>query len=141
VRASSLYRTEPVGDSSQPWYINAVAELHTTWGVGSLFRRLRLLERAAGRPAIRASGGSRTLDLDLLLFDDLILWTRELVLPHPRLHERRFVLEPLAEIAPDALDPRTGLSVAELLAELTDPDRVERLPAVARRQPVGFRVP
>jgi 2-amino-4-hydroxy-6-hydroxymethyldihydropteridine diphosphokinase len=131
VRASSLYQTEPVGDPAQPWYVNAVARLQTGWEVYPLFRELRLLERASGRPWPRRSGEPRTLDLDLLLYDDLALETRDLVLPHPRFHERRFVLEPLAEIAPDVRDPRSNLTAVELLGALRDPALTQKLPDAA----------
>jgi 2-amino-4-hydroxy-6-hydroxymethyldihydropteridine diphosphokinase len=128
VRVSSLYRTEPIGAPGQPWYVNAVAEVQTDQGVEAVFSEIRRLESVAGRPEVRHSGLPRTLDLDLLLFDGLVLETADLTVPHPRMHERRFVLEPLAEIAPDALDPRSGLSMAELLRALDDPARVEKLP-------------
>lgn len=127
LRASSLYRTEPVGGVGQRWYVNAVAEIRTRLEAEPLFTELRALERAAGRADRRPSGAPRRLDLDLLLFDDRILGTSELLVPHPRLHERRFVLEPLAEIAPEARDPRSGRRAAELLRLLADRARVQRL--------------
>jgi 2-amino-4-hydroxy-6-hydroxymethyldihydropteridine diphosphokinase len=127
VRASSLYRTEPLGDPDQPWYVNAVCELRTELGPGALFERLQELERRAGRPARRARGAARVLDLDLLLYDDLSLDSGSLEIPHPRYHERRFVLDPLVELAPGVCDPRTGLTALELRDALDDPLRVERL--------------
>jgi 2-amino-4-hydroxy-6-hydroxymethyldihydropteridine diphosphokinase len=133
VRASSLYRTEPVGNHAQPWFVNAVAEVRTGRGVDSLFRELRVLEQAAGRPSARRSGSPRTLDLDLLLYDDLILEKADLVIPHPRFHERRFALEPLAEIAPDARDPRSNLTAVEMLRALQDPALAHRLPAAGAK--------
>jgi 2-amino-4-hydroxy-6-hydroxymethyldihydropteridine diphosphokinase len=129
IRASSLYRTEPVGDATQPWYVNAVAQIRTELGVHPLFRELRRLEALGGRPVERPSGEARTLDLDLLLYDDLILEAPEIVVPHPRLHERRFVLEPLAEIAPGARHPRSNLSAVEMLRVLRDPARTQKLQA------------
>ena len=93
-----------------------------------LFRELRAIEREAGRPERRLSGASRTLDLDLLLYDRRVLDTADLVVPHPRMWERRFVLEPLVEIAPRLLDPRSGRSAAGTLIALDDPARVEKLP-------------
>ncbi len=127
-RASSLYRTEPLGDPGQPWYVNAVAELETSLAPLELLAALRALERAAGRPAERPRWAPRELDLDLLLLGECVLDTPELVLPHRGLAERRFVLEPLAEIAPGARDPRSGKTAAELLTGLDDPLRVEKLP-------------
>ena len=134
LRASSLYRTEPLGPPDQPWYVNAVAELTTAQPALELLGELRELERAAGRD--RAAGrrwGPRELDLDLLLVGDLVLDSPELSLPHPGLLERRFVLEPLAELAPHVRDPRTGRTAAELLVALDDPLRVEKLPTAAPR--------
>ena len=135
-RASSLYRTQPLGDPAQPWYVNAVAEIGTDLSPLELLRALRGLERRAGRASARERWVPRELDLDLLLFGDRVIETPELVLPHPGLALRRFVLEPLAELAPDARDPRTGRSAAELLRGLDDPLRVEKLPTPAgRREP------
>ncbi len=128
-RSSSLYRTEPLGPPDQPWYVNAVAELDTPFEPLELLRALRELERSAGRERSKGTRwGPRELDLDLLLLGDRVLDTAELVLPHPGLAERRFVLEPLAELAPGVRDPRTGRTAAELLVGLDDPLRVEKLP-------------
>ena len=133
LRASSLYRSEPLGDPAQPWYVNAVAELQTELAPAELLARLQALEARAGRPAPgtagRASQAPRLLDLDLLLFGDLQSGDSSLRLPHPGLALRRFVLEPLAELAPATLVPGSGRPVRELLAELEDPLRVEKLPA------------
>jgi 2-amino-4-hydroxy-6-hydroxymethyldihydropteridine diphosphokinase len=129
VTASALYRTEPVGDAGQPWYVNAVARVRTALPVEAFFRELQVLEQGAGRPENRRSGEPRTLDLDLLLFDTLVLDTPGLVLPHPRMWERRFVLEPLVEIAPRVREPRSGRPISDLLRALHDPARVEKLPA------------
>ncbi len=98
LRASSLYRTAPV-DSSGPDYINAVAELRTTLSPHALLAELQKLEQAAGRERPWRNA-PRTLDLDILLYDELHLDGPELTLPHPRMHERAFVLLPLAELAP-----------------------------------------
>jgi 2-amino-4-hydroxy-6-hydroxymethyldihydropteridine diphosphokinase len=131
-RASSLYRTEPLGPPDQPWYVNAVAEIRTALEPLELLGALRELERAAGRDRSRGRRwGPRELDLDLLLVGDRVLDTPELVLPHPGLALRRFVLEPLAELAPSARDPRSGTTAAELLVALDDPLRVEKLPTPA----------
>lgn len=99
VRASSLYRTAPV-DSSGPDYINAVAELRTALAPQELLARLQQLEQEAGRER-PWHNAPRTLDLDILLYDDLRLDSPALTLPHPRMQARAFVLVPLAEIAPD----------------------------------------
>jgi 2-amino-4-hydroxy-6-hydroxymethyldihydropteridine diphosphokinase len=114
LRASRVYDTEPIGPP-QPRYLNAVLELETGLRPKALLALLQLTERAAGR---RRGGrwSARTLDLDLLLFDDLVLETPTLALPHPALVSRRFVLAPLAELCPERIVPGTGNTVAQLLA-------------------------
>jgi 2-amino-4-hydroxy-6-hydroxymethyldihydropteridine diphosphokinase len=126
-RASSLYRTEPLGPPDQPWYVNAVVELRTSLEPGPLHERLRELERRAGRPEERRRWGPRVLDLDLLLYDARVLVTDDLEVPHPGLTRRRFVLEPLAELDPEAREPRSGRTARDLLVALDDPLRVEKL--------------
>jgi len=103
VRASSLYRSAPV-DSSGPDYINAVAEMCTTLSPDELLAELQRLEQAAGRERPWRNA-PRTLDLDILLYDELQLNSPTLTIPHPRMHERAFVLVPLAEIAPARVMP------------------------------------
>jgi 2-amino-4-hydroxy-6-hydroxymethyldihydropteridine diphosphokinase len=117
-RVSSYRETEPVGGPpEQGTYLNAAAVLETTLDPCELLHVLQAIETRSGRVRT-VRWGARTLDLDLLLFGDRIIETTELTVPHPRLAERRFVLEPLVEVAPDAIEPRTGRSVSELLAEL-----------------------
>ena len=127
LRASSLYETEPIGPPQGP-YLNAVAELETTLDACALFARLGELERAAGRVRTAARNAPRRLDLDLLLFDDACIETPALVVPHPRLHERAFVLVPLAELAADLRHPRLGLRIGELLARVHDRSGVRPWP-------------
>jgi 2-amino-4-hydroxy-6-hydroxymethyldihydropteridine diphosphokinase len=129
VRASSLYRSEPLGDAPQPWYVNAVAEVSTRLGPLPLFARLQALERRAGRPASRTRFAPRALDLDLLLYGDLVLDLPGLRVPHPELASRRFVLGPLCQVAPGARDPRSGRTARDLLASLDDPLRLLELRA------------
>lgn len=100
VRHSSLYRSEPWGLADQPAYVNAAAELATALDARALLSQLLAIERAHGRRRDGTRWGPRTLDLDLLAYDDLRIDEPELVLPHPRLGERAFVLMPLAEIDP-----------------------------------------
>jgi 2-amino-4-hydroxy-6-hydroxymethyldihydropteridine diphosphokinase len=124
---SGWYRSEPVPRSDQPWFINAVASLASQLGANELLGVLQAIETRFGR--LRGErNAARTLDLDLLDHNGQMIETSSLVLPHPRLHERRFVLVPLVEIAPNWLHPRLGLTAAQLLAKLTTEQQLERLP-------------
>ena len=107
IKQSSLYQSEPVGYENQPDFINAVAEINTQLTPEALLDALLSIENEAGRERT-FSNAPRVLDLDLLLYDDLVLHTNKLTLPHPRMHERGFVLLPLAEIAPDLIIPNGG---------------------------------
>jgi len=120
VRASSLYRTAPI-DSSGPDYINAVAEVATTLAPQALLAELQRLELAAGRERPYRNA-PRTLDLDILLYDDLTLETPALTIPHPRMAERAFVLQPLAEIAPHLLAAQQLDAVRGQTVERLPPD-------------------
>lgn len=125
VRTSSLYRSAPVGYAGQPDFINAVAEVATTLTPGALLAALLELETAQGRER-PFPNAPRVLDLDLLLYDALTMNTPELTLPHPRMHQRAFVLVPLAEIAPQqAVGPH---GTADALARQHDSRCVEKLP-------------
>lgn len=116
---SSFYDTAPVGYLDQRRFLNAAALLETEITALDLLHRLLAIEKLMGRDrSTTVAKGPRVVDLDLILFGDLILQTPELTLPHPAMRERRFVLEPLAEIAPAMVDPVSGHSIAKLLAEL-----------------------
>ncbi len=121
---SAIYRSAPI-DSSGPDYLNAVAELRTALAPLALLHQLQAIERAQGRERPYRNA-PRTLDLDLLLYDDLVQADPELTLPHPRAHERAFVLCPLAELAPDRVIPGHGRA-ADLLAAVAG-QAIERLP-------------
>jgi 2-amino-4-hydroxy-6-hydroxymethyldihydropteridine diphosphokinase len=115
---SPLYETEPEEGAGPQWFVNAVAALETALAPETLLAALQRLEALAGRPEERARGKNRTLDLDLLLYGDLVREAPPPMLPHPRMHRRRFVLEPLCAVAPGALHPALGRPVGELLAAL-----------------------
>ncbi len=120
---SGFYETAPVGYIDQPRFVNAAVLLATGLEPAALLNALLGIERSFGRD--RAAGppkGPRTLDLDLLLYDDLVLDEAGLTLPHPAMHQRRFVLAPLAEIAAEWQHPRLGRTMEELLANLPAED-------------------
>jgi 2-amino-4-hydroxy-6-hydroxymethyldihydropteridine diphosphokinase len=114
---SSFYRTPPWGDTDQPDFINAVVRLETNLFAKELMGRLLEVESALGRIRKERRWGPRAIDLDLLLFQDLVMATPELTLPHPRMHERAFVLAPLLEIDPQIRIPGHG-SASSCLAAL-----------------------
>ncbi len=119
-QVSSLHETEPVGGSpGQGLFLNAVTLLETELEPIELLGVLQRIEVQFGRDRT-VRWGERTLDLDLLLFEDRVLQTPELCVPHPRMRVRRFVLEPLVEVAPEAVDPETRRPFAEILAELKE---------------------
>jgi 2-amino-4-hydroxy-6-hydroxymethyldihydropteridine diphosphokinase len=115
---SSLYRSAPLGYTDQPEFLNAVAQLDTRLSAEALLERLQEIEQRHGRERPFA-GAPRTLDLDLLLYGEQTIASPRLAVPHPRMHQRAFVLKPLAEIAPEALIPGRGTAAA-LLAGCED---------------------
>ena len=124
---SAWYRSEPVPPSDQPWFINAVAAVETALDAAGLLAVMQAVETRFGR--VRGvRNEARIVDLDLLDHRGERIDTESLILPHPRLHQRRFVLEPLAEIAPKWRHPVLGKTARQLLAGIADKQPVERLP-------------
>jgi 2-amino-4-hydroxy-6-hydroxymethyldihydropteridine diphosphokinase len=124
LRSSSLYRTEPVGFIKQNWFVNAVVEVRTLLTPKELLKALKIVEREMGRGE-NLRWGPRIIDLDILLYNQDIIQEESLVIPHPELHKRRFVLVPLCEIAPYALHPAFGISIRGLADRLEDSSIVE----------------
>ena len=126
IRVSSAYETEPVGGAFGGWFINAVVEAETDLDPLLLLRNLRRIEEEMGRSG-QTITPDRPIDLDLLFYGDLLLESETLTIPHPRLHQRRFVLEPLCELASELVHPRLGKTAKALLADLQDSHRVRRM--------------
>ena len=120
---SSLYETEPVGKASQGWFLNCVIQIETSRDLKDFFHLLQEREARSGRVR-RERWAPRTLDLDLLFFDDAVYSDDELTVPHPGVAVRRFVLEPLCEVAPDLVHPSLGERASALLGQLTESSRV-----------------
>jgi 2-amino-4-hydroxy-6-hydroxymethyldihydropteridine diphosphokinase len=125
-RVSSLYETAPVDFLEQPWFLNCVLEGETDAPAQTLLNELRRIEARMGSKKLVAKG-PRLLDVDILLYGDETVDTPELQVPHPRMTERRFVLEPLAEIAPEFRHPSWSGTVSDLLARTQDRSEVRRL--------------
>lgn len=124
--ASAFYETQPVDVPDQPWFLNCVAAIATDKSPRELLQLALKIEAEMGRLRM-TSKGPRNIDIDILLFGDRALDEPGLKIPHPSMHKRRFVLEPMAEIAPGARHPLLGKTVRELLAELADGQAVRRL--------------
>lgn len=133
---SSYYRTEPVGFAEQDWFLNAAILLRTRLEPRGLLEAALGIEQAMGRVRTRKNG-PRLIDIDLLLWSDLVLEEPGLTLPHPRLHERLFVMAPLAEIAPWLRHPLSGRTMTELKEEVAHQGGVERWAAAPAKRPGG----
>ena len=121
---SSFYDTQPVGEVNQETFLNAVLKLESAFTPQELLAELQRIETTIFRRVRTIHWGPRPMDLDILFFGDHVLTEEELIIPHPRLHERGFVLVPLVEIAPDFIHPVLRSNVSELLASLKTTERV-----------------
>jgi len=130
VAISSFYETEPVEFTDQAWFLNCVVALETTETPEQLMMALLQIEQQMGRRRIQKKG-PRAIDIDILLFDEAILDSPALTIPHPAMHQRRFVLEPLAEIAPEVRHPVLEKTIRELLEALPAGQIVRRFIAQA----------
>ena len=128
VRSSSFYESEPHGDA-KTWFVNSVIEVETESTPEALLKELKAIEESMGRKRVKGKRwGSRIIDLDILLWNQDVLKKRNLKIPHPQMHKRRFVLLPLAELAPHVIHPQIGQSISTLLATSEDEKRVTLLP-------------
>jgi 2-amino-4-hydroxy-6-hydroxymethyldihydropteridine diphosphokinase len=132
ISVSSLYETEPVEFTDQSWFLNCAVAFETTDSPEQLMVELLLIEQEMGRLRTQKKG-PRIIDLDILLFtnattDDVVINSEEVTIPHPAMHQRRFVLEPLAEIAPEAWHPVRKKTIRELLDDLPPGQIVRKLP-------------
>ena len=123
---SSFYETEPVEFTKQPWFLNCAVALETGQTPQQLMASILLIEEAMGRRRTQKKG-PRTIDIDILLFGDTVLDSPEVTIPHPAMHERRFVLEPLAEIAPEVRHPVLGKTIVALRDALPAGQAVRKL--------------
>ncbi len=115
---SPFYKTEPVDYTDQDWFVNAAAKIETGLGPLDLLRQLKAIEKAVGRRESAIRFGPRVLDLDIIMYDDVVMELDGLCIPHPRMHQRRFVLQPICDIDPDALHPVFGAKMRDLLKNL-----------------------
>jgi len=124
-KVSSVYDTEPLGDSTQPRFLNLVCQVYTRLEPLALLTLVKGIESKLGRTG--KSGAARTIDIDILLYGDQVIETPKLVIPHPKMTERAFVLVPLDEIAPELVHPTSGKTIRELLGEITEKQGVLKL--------------
>ena len=125
-QVSSFYKTQPVDFGAQPWFLNCVAEVGTLLMPMQLLRTLKTIERALGRrPGVPR--GPRPIDIDILLYGDLVMRSAALTIPHARMSERRFVLVPLRELAPRLRHPVTQRDVVQMLADTPDKSQIVRM--------------
>ena len=126
INQSSIYETAAWGNTDQPSFLNQALEIQTGYTAGGLMKRLLLIEEKMGRKR-HEKYGPRVIDIDILFFNDGILNTKIVTIPHPQLHKRKFALKPLAEIAPDLIHPVFNKTVSRLLKECDDPLPVNKI--------------
>ncbi len=131
VAVSAFYETQPVDVPEQPWFLNCVAAIATDLTPRELLSTVLQIETSMGRLRMAAKG-PRKIDIDIVLFDDRVVDEPRLKIPHPAMHRRRFVLEPLAEIAPGARHPELDKTARELLADLAEGQTVRRLASTSQ---------
>lgn len=123
IKESSLYESEPLGDAKD-WYVNGTIQIETRFKPETLLLKFKNIERAMGRKKVKKRWGSRIIDLDILLYDGLTLKKKNLRIPHPEMQNRKFVLVPLSEIAPQVIHPELGVTISELLINVNDSKKV-----------------
>ena len=123
IKESSLYESEPLGDAKD-WYVNGAIQIETRFKPETLLLKFKNIERAMGRKKVKKRWGSRIIDLDILLYDGLILKKKNLRIPHPEMQNRKFVLLPLSEIAPQVIHPELGVTISELLINVNDSKKI-----------------
>ena len=129
LRASSVYRTQPVGYENQPWFFNQVVEISSSLNPYELLRLIKEIEERLGRKPTR-TGGPRPIDIDILLAEHWIIQTKRLIIPHPRMQKRNFVLVPFSEISPGTKHPLLKKKVSELWKNSGDSAAVRKLRAL-----------
>ncbi len=134
-KTSSLYETEPVGDKEQPWFLNLVVEASSSLDPEEMLDLIQTIERKLGRRSEKR-GGPRPIDIDILLAEERVIQREHLTIPHPRLHQRNFVLQPLEEISAEAVQPLLGMKIKDLRTLSTDNSIVKKL-----RRPFRYRSP
>lgn len=123
IKESSLYESEPIGDAKE-WFVNGAIEIETKFKPEMLLKKFKNIERAMGRKKVKKRWGARIIDLDILLYDAAIVKKKSLRIPHPEMPNRKFVLLPLSEIAPQVIHPELGVTISELLINVKDDKKV-----------------